>query len=150
MRCETASPGLSLPALPVPLLVTREPGRLALFYAGVLGLDLVHHVPGAFAFLRGGGLALQLWGRPDAAPGCASVTLEDGDASIFEIHANLARAAPALLDGSPRRMPWGGWQFRLSDIDGNRLVFLQWGARAQEPRRGSPGAPGRQGITGRP
>lgn len=138
MRCELALAGSLLPTQPVPVLLTRDPLRLARFYVHALEFELVQHIVGVFASLRSGSLPLQVWGRQDAQPTRTHVTLEEGDASIFDVHRQLQRVAPALLDTPvPRRTQWGPWQFCLTDIDGNRLLFQQWG----EPgRRGHPAA----------
>lgn len=146
MRCDVALAGTALPPLPFPTLFSPDPSRLARFYAHALDFQILQHIPGVCAFLRSGTLPLQIWGRKDAQPACAHVTLEEDDASIFDIHTELLRAAPSLVDGSsPRAMPWGAWQSCLTDIDGNRLVFTQWprakakARAAREPRR-LPGA----------
>ena len=50
----------------------------------------------------------------------------------------------ALVDvPSPRAMPWGAWQFCLTDIDGNRLTFTQWprASRRKEARSTPSSAP---------
>lgn len=132
MRCDLGVGGTALPTLPVPVLLTPNPLRLARFYVHALEFELLQHIVGVFASLRRGSLPLQVWGREDAKPACTRVLLEDGDVSIFKIHQQLMRTAPALLDSPwPRAMPWGAWQFRLTDIDANQLLFMQWpeGAR---------------------
>lgn len=126
MRCQATFGGTELPVLPSPVLLSRDPLRLARFYVHALEFELVQHIVGVFASLRSGALPLQVWGRQDACPGRTSVLLEPGDACIFTMHRQLMRVAPALLDSRlPRRMPGGGWQFRLTDIDGNQLLFEQ-------------------------
>jgi hypothetical protein len=52
--------------------------------------------------------------------------LDEPGQCIFQLHARPARHARALLDAPPQLRPWGAWEFRLTDIDGNRLVFVQW------------------------
>lgn len=127
MKCELAFAGAGLPTLPCPVLLSRDPLRLARFYIHALEFELVQHIVGAFASLRSAALPLQVWGRRDAHPGRTTVVLEQGDASIFDVHRQLVRVAPALLDSrSPRPMAWGAWQFGLTDIDGNQLLFVQW------------------------
>jgi hypothetical protein len=127
MRCDLAAAGGALPTLPVPVLLSPDPLRLARFYVHVLEFELVQHIVGVFASLRGGALPLQIWGRQDAKPGCTRILLETGDTSIFEVHRQLVRTAPALLDASsPQLMPWGARQLRMTDIDGNQLLFIQW------------------------
>lgn len=127
MKCELAFAGAGLPTLPCPVLLSRDPVRLARFYIHALEFELVQHIVGVFACLRSAALPLQIWGRHDARPGRTSVILEQDDASIFDVHRQLMRVAPALLDSrSPRAMAWGAWQFGLTDIDGNQLLFVQW------------------------
>lgn len=127
MKCDLALAGARLPTLPVPLLLSTDPLRLARFYVHVLEFELAQHIVGVFAFLRSGTLPLQVWGSADARPGRSRILLEPGDPSIFDVHRQLARVAPALVDArAPRRHAWGAWQFCLTDIDGNRLEFLQW------------------------
>lgn len=139
MRCDIALAGTPLPTQLVPVLLSRDPLRLARFYVHALEFELVQHIVGVFACLRSAALPLQVWGRQDAQPTRAHVTLEEGDASIFDVHRQLQRVAPALLDTpTPRQVHWGPWQFCLTDIDGNRLVFQQWGERG---RRAGPAAP---------
>ena len=49
---------------------------------------------------------------------------------------------PQQLDEvAPELKPWGAWEFILTDLDGNRLVFLEWvgAAHVQGPARKSPG-----------
>jgi len=126
MRCDVSAAGTALPALPVPVLLSPDPLRLARFYVHVLEFDLLQHIVGVFASLRCGSLPLQIWGRHDARPACTRILLETGDASIFEVHQQLMRTAPALVEpSSPRLMPWGAWQLRMTDIDGNQLLFIQ-------------------------
>lgn len=46
---------------------------------------------------------------------------------MFEVHARLAQhARGALGEDAPRLRPWGAWEFSLTDIEGNRLIFVQW------------------------
>ena len=133
MRCDLAAAGSALPTLPVPVLLTPDPLRLARFYVDVLEFELLQHIVGVFAALRCGSLPLQVWGRQDARPACTRVLLEDGDMSIFELHRRLMRTAPALVDShAPQSTPWGAWQFRLTDLDANQLLFMQW------PREAAP------------
>lgn len=133
MRCDLSFDGEALPTLPMPVLFTPDPLRLARFYVHALEFELVQHIVGVFAALRSGSLPLQVWGRQDARPTRTRVILEEGDASVFDVHGQLMRVAPALLDTpAPRRMPWGAWQFCLTDIDANRLVFVQ----PERPARG--------------
>jgi hypothetical protein len=54
------------------------------------------------------------------------LALDEPGQCIFQLHARPARHARALLDAPPQLRPWGAWEFRLTDIDGNRLVFVQW------------------------
>lgn len=127
MRCDVVAAEAALPGMPVPVLLSPDPLRLARFYVHVLEFELLQHIVGVFASLRCGAFRLQIWGRQDARPACTRILLEDGDASIFDVHRHLMRTAPALVDTpSPRRMPWGAWQWRLTDIDGNQLLFIQW------------------------
>ena len=144
--------GTAVPPLPFPTLFSVDPSRLARFYAHALDFQILQHIPGVCAFLRNGTLPLQVWGRQDARPSCAHVTLDaPDDPSIFDIHGELMRAAPALVDvRSPRAMPWGAWQFCLTDIDGNRLTFTQWpralrrkGARSTPSSAPASGTPSR-------
>ena len=119
--------GTVLPPLPFPTLFSSDPSRLARFYAHVLDFQILQHIPGVCAFLRSASLPLQVWGRRDAQPGHSHVTLEASDPSIFDIHRELMRAAPSLVDErTPRVTLWGARQFCLTDIDGNRIVFTQW------------------------
>lgn len=146
MRADVAATVAALPTFPVPVLLSPDPLRLARFYVHVLEFELVQHIAGVFAALRCGVLPLQIWGRADAKPACTRVLLESGDASIFDVHRHLARTAPALLDApSPQRTPWGAWHLRLTDIDGNQLLFIQWpeSARVEAPEEqaGRPTAP---------
>ncbi|HEX7892205.1 MAG TPA: hypothetical protein VF522_22840 [Ramlibacter sp.] len=124
----------------VPVVLTADPLRLARFYVHALEFELAQHIVGVFASLRSASFPLQVWGRRDARPARTRIVLEEGDAPIFDIHRHLWRVAPALLDGSsPQRTCCGAWQFRLTDIDGNQLVFMQWAgkaARAAAPRAG--------------
>lgn len=137
MRCELTYGATELPTLSHPVLLSPDPLRLARFYVHALEFELVQHIVGVFAALRSGALPLQVWGRQDARPGRTSVLLEHGDASIFDLHRQLMRVAPALLDTRlPRRMPWGAWQFCLTDIDGNQLQFSQW---REHDQAGAPG-----------
>lgn len=127
MRCDVSVAGSVLPPLPVPVLLTPEPSRLARFYVHALEFEMVQHIAGVFALLRSGTFSLQVWGRRNAPPSRSRVTLDEGDASIFDVHRQLVRVAPALLDApSPQRTPWGAWRFALTDIDANRLEFTQW------------------------
>jgi hypothetical protein len=139
MRCDLAVGATALPTMPVPVLVTADPLRLARFYVHALEFELVQHIVGVFASLRSGSLPLQLWGRKDAPPARARILLESGDPSIFDLHRRLMRVAPALVDArTPRRTVWGVWQFCLTDIDGNRLEFIEWPQRWR--RRGQASA----------
>ena len=136
MRCDVAAAEAALPTMGVPVLLSPDPLRLARFYVHVLEFELLQHIVGVFAALRCGSLPLQVWGRPDAKPACTRILLETGDACIFDIHRRLMRTAPALVDApSPQRMAWGAWRLRLTDIDGNQLLFMQWpeGARIEGP-----------------
>jgi hypothetical protein len=134
MKCGLSFAGAELPTLPCPVLLSRDPLRLARFYIHALEFELVQHIVGVFASLRSAALPLQVWGRQDARPGRTNVILEQDDPSIFDVHRQLLRVAPALLDSrSPRRMPWGAWQFGLTDIDGNQLQFVQWRRGAHAP-----------------
>lgn len=143
MRCDVALDGRALPTQPVPVLLSADPLRLARFYVHALEFELLQHIAGVFASLRSGALPLQVWGRHDAQPARTCITLEEQDASIFDVHRQLLRVAPALLDTpSPRRTAWGPWQFCLTDIDANQLLFLQWSPR--ERRTGGAGKAARQ------
>lgn len=127
MRCESASGGESLPCLPTPVLFTSDLQRLSAFYEVAAGFELLQHVPGVCATLRRAGLVLQLWARAGRSPGHSWITLEAGDPSIFELHRQLAQQAQPLLDClAPQLSTWGAWEFGLTDIEGNRLVFVQW------------------------
>lgn len=150
MKCDVALAGTALPTLPVPVLLTPDPLRLARFYVHALEFELAQHIVGVFASLRSACFPLQVWGRQDARPARTQVVLEEGDAPIFDVHRHLLRVAPALLDTpSLRRTSWGAWQFCLTDIDGNQLRFMQWTGRRDSPPDGSgaPAAPAHQRHT---
>lgn len=120
--------GTALPTQSVPVLFSPDPVRLARFYAYALEFQITQHIVGVFALLRSPALPLQIWGRRDAKPTCTQVILEEGDPTIFDVHRQLARVAPALIDAQrPMRTPWGAWQFGMTDIDANQLLFMQWG-----------------------
>lgn len=145
MKCDLSLGGAALPTLPLPVLVSPQPLRLVRFYVHALEFQLHQHIPGVFAALSSGLLPLQVWGRRDARRSRACVTLEPGDPSVFDLHRQLRRVGPALLDGpSPRALGPHGWQFLLTDIDGNQLVFTQWGRHGRaadlQRRRGEDGA----------
>lgn len=115
-----------LPAMAIPVLRTPKLARTLAHYCDALGFTLAQQVPGVLALVRHGPLCLQLWQSAQAAePAHCRIVLDGGCADIFDCHRRLARHARQALDGVPALRPWGAWEFRLTDGEGNRLVFAQ-------------------------
>lgn len=116
-----------VPQLPVPVLRTTSVVRTSAWYREVLGLRMAQRVPHVFALLRLGAAQFQLWQVPEveAAQTCC-IVLDGRRTSLFECHAQLARAARGWISAAPALQPWGAWEFGVTDCDGNRLRFMQW------------------------
>lgn len=128
------------------ITVIRTPNlkRALADYTGVLGFTCHQHIPGVFALLNHGPLALQIWAcgavprrweNPDAndcafAPEHHSVAVSH----IHALHASLRRSASRVSPasalrvdaGGPELRPWGAWEFAFQDIDGHVLHCVDW------------------------
>jgi hypothetical protein len=110
----------------IPIVRTTHLRRLVVFYVEALGFRVLQEVPHVVALLAHGRLRLQLWQSDFAGSRCA-ITLDGAGATIFDVHTRLAKVGRHLLSGNaPQLKPWGAWEFTLTDLDANQLVFLQW------------------------
>lgn len=99
-------------------------------YTQALGFACRQLVPGVFARLSHGPLCVQLWAC-GATPGRWERC--DGGQQPFEpahhrvevagIHA-LHRSLRVPDSAAPEWQPWGAWEARLTDIDGNVLHLI--------------------------
>jgi len=116
-----------VPTMTVPALCTANLAQLLAHYRDEWGFEVVQHVPGVVAFVRHGPVSLQLWQRAGRFQRDCRIRLDGQDANVFQVHARLARQARrALGEEAPQLRPWGAWEFSLTDIEGNRLIFVQW------------------------
>jgi catechol 2,3-dioxygenase-like lactoylglutathione lyase family enzyme len=110
----------------IPIVRTAHLPRLVAFYVEALGFRLVQQVPHVVALLACGPVRLQLWQSPCAGGRCV-LTLDGAGGNVFAVHAHLRRLGRHLLSGNgPELKPWGAWEFTLTDLDANQLVFMQW------------------------
>lgn len=118
----------AVPAMAVPAVCTPNLARLLAWYRE-LGFRVSQEVRGVLAFIEQGPVRLQLWQRAGQLQRECFIRIDGRGASVFDIHAALAqRDRRALGEGAPRLRAWGAWEFSLTDIEGNRLVFVQWAA----------------------
>jgi len=118
-----------------PILFVRDVQAAARFYAGVLGfkVDFLHGEPPFYGAVSrdGAGLHLRHVGQPNFAelaarePSLILATIEVTDvrALFAEFEAAGANLVQALV-----HQPWGGLDFQISDLDGNRISFVQFDA----------------------
>lgn len=53
--------------------------------------------------------------------------VDDACCPIFSLHARLEQYGSGLLEQTmPMLQPWGAWEFSLVDLEGNRLVVMEW------------------------
>jgi catechol 2,3-dioxygenase-like lactoylglutathione lyase family enzyme len=133
-------------------------------YTQVLGFECVQEVPGVYARLVHGPLCVQLWacgaalGRwekalpltPAFAPGHHRVEI----VGIHALHGCLRKAllapcrtslggrtalhAHRLDAAAPEWQPWGAWEARVQDVDGNVLHLIDRAAWRPDPAWRSP------------
>lgn len=116
-----------VPAMTVPAVCTPNLAQLLAYYRDQLGFQVIQEVRGVLAFIQHGPVRLQLWQRAGKFQGDCRIRLDGQDANVFQVHARLAQhARSALGEEAPRLRPWGAWEFSLTDIEGNRLIFVQW------------------------
>lgn len=115
-----------VPAMAVPALCTANLERLLAWYRE-LGFRVIQEVRGVLAFIGHGPVRLQLWQRAGPPRHECFIRLDGPGANVFDVHAALAQhARRALGEAAPRLRAWGAWEFSLTDIEGNRVVFVQW------------------------
>lgn len=116
-----------VPAMTVPAVCTPDLTRLLAYYRDRLGFQVIQEVRGVLALIQHGPVRLQLWQRAGEFQGDCRIRLDGHQANVFQVHARLAQnARSALGEKAPRLRPWGAWEFNLTDIEGNRLIFVQW------------------------
>lgn len=139
-----------LPTLTVPVLRTADLRRLTAFYCHAMDFRLLQEVPGVLAYMAHGPVRMQLWQSAGVVRDTCRITLDGPEENVFQIYRRLSGSARALLhESAPRLKPWGAWEFALTDIDGNRLMFVQWGRKIvpaqtapRSPDHRSPSQPG--------
>ena len=136
-----------LPRLAVPVLQTSNLAESLAWYKGILGFGLAQHVPHVVALLHLGAVRLQLWQVPDAEAQDCCIEVDGMQASIFECHSRMARAARSWIGPVPALKPWGAWEFCVSDPHGHQLRFLQWAA-GPLPQDSQPHPPERKAWKG--
>lgn len=118
-----------VPAMSIPAICTPDLTRLLAYYRDGLGFQVCQEVRGVLALIEQGAVRLQLWQRAGKFQGDCRIRLDGQDANVFQVHARLAQhARGALGEAAPRLRPWGAWEFSLTDVEGNRLIFVQWAA----------------------
>ena len=117
-----------------PILFVRDVEAASRFYAETLGftVDFLHGEPPFYGAVRRDGVVLHLRhvGRPNFAELAARetslilATIEtDGVRALFsEFEAAGADIVQPLVQQS-----WGGLDFQVRDLDGNRISFVQFG-----------------------
>lgn len=116
-----------VPAMTVPAVCTPNLAQLLAYYRDQLGFQVAQEVRGVLAFLRHGPVRLQLWQRTGQSLRDCRIQLDGQGCNVFQVHARLAQhARSALGEDAPKLRPWGAWEFSLTDIEGNRLIFVQW------------------------
>lgn len=114
-------------AMSVPAVCTPNLTQLLAYYRDQLGFQVIQEVRGVLAFVQHGPVRLQLWQWAGKFQGDRRIRLDGQDANVFQVHASLAqRARSALGEDAPSLRPWGAWEFSLIDVEGNRLIFVQW------------------------
>ncbi len=135
---------------------TPDLARALADYTGAMGFDCQQHVPGVFARLRHGPLCVQLWAC-GAAPGrfekpsAAQRPFEPAHlrvevAGLHALHRRLRDAVRSPADGRTERLeaqapewqPWGAWEARLRDVDGNVLHLIDRAAWRPDASRSPP------------
>lgn len=116
-----------VPAMTVPAVCTPNLMQLLAYYRDQLGFQVIQEVRGVLAFVQHGPVRLQLWQRAGQFRRDFRIRLDGQGCNVFQVHARLAQhARGALGEDAPRLRPWGAWEFSLTDIEGNRLIFVQW------------------------
>lgn len=132
---------------PCPFVNVRTPclADAVADYTQVLGFDVVQHIPGVYARLVHGPLCVQLWacgatpGRWESAaaphkpfaPGHHRVEI----VGIHALHERLRKGLHAhrLDAAAPEWQPWGAWEARVQDADGNVLHLIDHAAWRPDP-----------------
>jgi uncharacterized glyoxalase superfamily protein PhnB len=132
-----ASAGSGPPRLAhaIPILFVCDVGRAAAFYGEKLGFtrDFLHGNPPFYGSVSRDGACLHLRhvGRPNFAELAATevslilASIEVSDAkALFEEFAARGVEFPQRL----QRQAWGGLDFHVEDLDGNRISFVTYDA----------------------
>jgi predicted lactoylglutathione lyase len=111
-------------------LGVRDLDRATRFYEAIGWRRSTASVDGKVTFLRGGAVALSLFGRDDLAAE-AGVATGSGDGTSVALAMNLASAeavdealaaaarAGATITRSAQRAEWGGYSGYFTDVDGH-------------------------------
>lgn len=118
-----------------PILFVRDVEAASRFYAETLGftVDFLHGQPPFYGAVARDGVILHL--RHVGQPNFAELAAREASLILATIETDDVRALSSEFEAAGAdvvqplvRQPWGGLDFQVRDLDGNRISFVQFGA----------------------